>query len=86
LSHQIEHHLFPDIPAARYPEMAPRVREICERYGQAYNTGSFGKQLGSVVGRIFRYALPRNDEMRRFRGFARERRARFAHREEQSAA
>ncbi|HET9599344.1 MAG TPA: acyl-CoA desaturase, partial [Anaeromyxobacteraceae bacterium] len=36
LSHQIEHHLFPDIPAARYPEMAPRVRAICARYGQAY--------------------------------------------------
>lgn len=58
LSHQIEHHLFPDIPAARYPEMAPRVREICERYGQVYNTGSFGKQLGSVVSRLFANALP----------------------------
>jgi linoleoyl-CoA desaturase len=58
LSHQIEHHLFPDIPAARYPEMAPRVREICARYGQAYCTGSFAKQLGSVAKRIVRYALP----------------------------
>jgi fatty acid desaturase len=58
LSHQIEHHLFPDIPAARYPEMAPRVREICERYGQAYNTGSFRRQLGSVVKRLFANALP----------------------------
>ncbi|HUQ06054.1 MAG TPA: acyl-CoA desaturase [Kofleriaceae bacterium] len=58
LSHQIEHHLFPDIPASRYPEMAPRVREICERYGQRYTTGSFARQLGSVVGKIFRYALP----------------------------
>jgi linoleoyl-CoA desaturase len=58
LSHQIEHHLFPDIPAARYPEMAPRVRELCERYGQAYNTGSFAKQLGSVVKRLLRLSLP----------------------------
>lgn len=24
LSHQIEHHLFPDLPAHRYPELAPR--------------------------------------------------------------
>jgi linoleoyl-CoA desaturase len=63
LSHQIEHHLFPDIPAARYPEMAPRVREICERFGQAYNTGSFRRQLGSVVTRLFQNALPgRRDE------------------------
>ena len=58
LSHQIEHHLFPEIPASRYPEMAPRVRAICERYGQAYNTGSFRKQLGSVASRIFTHALP----------------------------
>jgi linoleoyl-CoA desaturase len=58
LSHQIEHHLFPDIPAVRYPEMAPHVREICARYGQAYNTGSFAAQLGSVARRLVRHALP----------------------------
>lgn len=58
LSHQIEHHLFPDLPAARYPELAPRVRAICARYGQAYNTGGFLKQFGSVAGRILRHALP----------------------------
>jgi linoleoyl-CoA desaturase len=58
LSHQIEHHLFPDVPAARYPEMAPRVREICARYGQSYNTGSFRRQLSSVLGRIARLSLP----------------------------
>ncbi len=58
LSHQIEHHLFPDLPAARYPELAPHVREICARYGQAYNTGSFAAQLGSVASQIVRNALP----------------------------
>ena len=58
LSHQIEHHLFPDIPARRYPEIAVEVREICERYGLAYNTGSFAKQLASVASKICRLALP----------------------------
>jgi linoleoyl-CoA desaturase len=58
LSHQIEHHLFPDLPASRYPEMAPRVREICERYGQRYCTGGFARQFSDVVGKIVRYALP----------------------------
>ena len=62
LSHQIEHHLFPDLPAARYPEMAPRVRSICARYGQTYNTGSFATQLGSVARRLFRYAIPSRAE------------------------
>ncbi len=58
LSHQIEHHLFPDLPAARYPELAPRVRAICARYGQRYSTGSFARQLGSVARRIATLALP----------------------------
>ncbi|MCW5890865.1 MAG: acyl-CoA desaturase [bacterium] len=58
LSHQIEHHLFPDVPARRYAEMAPRVRAICDRYGQHYNTGSFAAQLWSVVKRIATHSLP----------------------------
>jgi fatty acid desaturase len=58
LSHQIEHHLFPDLPAARYPELAPHVRAICQRYGQAYNTGSFANQLSSVAKSLVRNALP----------------------------
>ncbi|MFY9636668.1 MAG: acyl-CoA desaturase, partial [Cellulosimicrobium cellulans] len=39
LSHQIEHHLFPDLPSNRYAEVAPLVREICQRYGLKYTTG-----------------------------------------------
>jgi fatty acid desaturase len=58
LSHQIEHHLFPDLPAARYPELAPKVRAICARYGQAYNSGSLPHQLGSVARRLVARALP----------------------------
>jgi NADPH-dependent stearoyl-CoA 9-desaturase len=58
LSHQIEHHLFPDLPAHRYGEIAVEVREICERYGLPYNAGSLPKQFGSVVKKICRLALP----------------------------
>ena len=58
LSHQIEHHLFPDLPARRYPEIAPEVRALCEKYGLEYNTGPLHKQLGSVAAKIFRLALP----------------------------
>jgi fatty acid desaturase len=58
LSHQIEHHLFPDIPARRYPQIAPEVRAICEKYGLPYNTGGFSRQLGSVFSKIVRLALP----------------------------
>jgi NADPH-dependent stearoyl-CoA 9-desaturase len=58
LSFQIEHHLFPDLPANRYAEISVEVREICERYGIAYNVGPLGKQFGSVVRKIVRLALP----------------------------
>ena len=58
LSHQIEHHLFPDMPSNRYPEVAPRVAALCERYGIPYNTGSFARQLGTTLRTIFRLACP----------------------------
>lgn len=58
LSHQIEHHMFPDMPANRYEEVAPKLQEICEKYGQNYNNGGFFKQFGSVWKKIFIYALP----------------------------
>jgi fatty acid desaturase len=58
LSHQIEHHLFPDLPAPRYPQIAGEVRAICEKYGVQYNTGSFAKQLRGAVRRIAKYTLP----------------------------
>ena len=58
LSHQIEHHLFPDIPARRYGEISREVKAICERYGLPYNSGPLHTQLGSVFRKIARLALP----------------------------
>jgi linoleoyl-CoA desaturase len=58
LSHQIEHHLFPDLPSNRYPEIAPRVRAAAERYGLPYNTGSMTRQLGTTTLKIWRLSLP----------------------------
>ena len=58
LSYQIEHHLFPTVPAVRYKEMSVKVQEICARYGQHYNAGPFSKQFFTVVKRILRYSLP----------------------------
>ena len=58
LSHQIEHHLFPGIPARRYPQIAPEVQALCEKYGLPYNSGRFSKQIGSTWAKIFRLAVP----------------------------
>jgi linoleoyl-CoA desaturase len=58
LSFQVEHHLFPDMPSSRYAEIAPRVRDVCHRYGLPYNTGPLHRQLGTVHRTILRLAFP----------------------------
>lgn len=58
LSHQIEHHLFPDMPANRYAEAAPKIRALCAEYGIHYNEASFVKQFGSVWIRLAKCSLP----------------------------
>jgi fatty acid desaturase len=58
LSFQIEHHLFPDLPAHRYAEISTEVSEITERYRIPYNSGPLYRQFGSVVRKIGKLALP----------------------------
>jgi NADPH-dependent stearoyl-CoA 9-desaturase len=58
LSHQIEHHLFPDMPSNRYAEIAPRIREICERYQLSYTTGTLPQQVYSAWKQVVKLSLP----------------------------
>jgi len=58
LSHQIEHHLFPDLPSNRYPDLALRVRALADRYDLPYNTGSLTRQFGTTVWKILRLTFP----------------------------
>jgi fatty acid desaturase len=58
LSFQIEHHLFPDIPAHRYAEISVDVKEACERYGLDYHAGPLPYQLFTVFRKITRLAVP----------------------------
>jgi NADPH-dependent stearoyl-CoA 9-desaturase len=58
LGYQVEHHLYPDMPSTRYGEIAPKVKDVCRRYGLPYNTGPFHKQWGSVQRTILRLAFP----------------------------
>lgn len=53
LSHQIEHHLFPDIPARRYREVSEDVKALVVKYGLRYNTGRLSKQLWSVATKLY---------------------------------
>jgi linoleoyl-CoA desaturase len=58
LGFQVEHHLFPDMPSSRYAEIAPRVRELCERHELPYNTGPLLRQWLMVNRTILRLAFP----------------------------
>jgi NADPH-dependent stearoyl-CoA 9-desaturase len=58
LGYQVEHHLYPDMPSSRYAEIAPKVKDICERYELPYNSGRFSKQWFTVHRSIFRLAFP----------------------------
>jgi NADPH-dependent stearoyl-CoA 9-desaturase len=58
LGYQVEHHLYPDMPSSRYSEIAPKIKEICERYELPYNSGRFSKQWFMVHRSIFRLAFP----------------------------
>ena len=58
LGYQVEHHLYPDMPSSRYSEIAPKIKEICERYELPYNSGRFSKQWYTVHRSIFRLAFP----------------------------
>jgi fatty acid desaturase len=58
LSYQIEHHLFPDLPSNRYPEIAERVRALCDKYDLPYTTGSLARQYALAFRTIHKLALP----------------------------
>ena len=58
LGHQIEHHLFPDLPSRRYASLSAEVRDICARFDLPYNVGSLREQFGSVVRKIWRLRKP----------------------------
>jgi len=58
LSHQIEHHLFPDLPSSRYAEVAPKVKALFEKYDLNYHEAPLPQQVGSAWHKVVRLSLP----------------------------
>ena len=58
LSHQIEHHLFPDMPSNRYGQISPRVQDLFQRYGLSYNSRPLPQQVASAWHKVLRLSLP----------------------------
>jgi NADPH-dependent stearoyl-CoA 9-desaturase len=91
LDYHIEHHLFPKLPPNRLREIAPRVRELCERHDIRYRSATWPTVIRGVARQVARLAQPVASRKRSFaaldllasplRGRAREalRRARGLH-------
>ena len=58
LSHQIEHHIFPDLPSNRYAEIAPKVKALFEKYDLNYHSAPMHKQVASAWHKVIRLSLP----------------------------
>ena len=58
LSHQVEHHLFPDLPSNRYGEIAPKVQALFEKYDLTYCTRPMPQQVASAWHKVIRLSLP----------------------------
>ncbi len=58
LSHQVEHHVFPDLPSNRYAQVAGPVRELFERHGLPYNSRPLLRQVASAWHKVLRLSLP----------------------------
>jgi hypothetical protein len=58
LCYQIEHHLFPDLPNNRHPEISERVQAILAEYDLPYTTGPLVRQFWDTVRTICKLSLP----------------------------
>ena len=58
LSHQIEHHIFPDLPSNRYVEIAPKVRAVFDEFDLDYNSRPLVRQVASAWHKVVRLSLP----------------------------
>ena len=58
LNHQIEHHIFPDLPSNRYPAIAVEVRALCAKYDIPYTTGPFALQYLQTLRTMLKLSFP----------------------------
>ncbi|MCX7087642.1 MAG: fatty acid desaturase [Methylococcales bacterium] len=49
LNYQVEHHLWPDMPASQYQKVQPRVKAVCEKHNIPYIQESVFKRLWKTL-------------------------------------
>jgi fatty acid desaturase len=59
LNYQIEHHLFPDIPSHRYPDMAKEVKAVCAKHNLPYKLNpTWWRAISNYVGVMWKFSRP----------------------------
>ncbi len=49
LNYQIEHHLWPDLPARAYQKLQPKVQAVCEKHGVPYVQEGIARRVKRLV-------------------------------------
>jgi fatty acid desaturase len=49
LNYQIEHHLWPSLPALTYRDLQPKVQAVCEKHGIPYVSEPLPRRVGKMV-------------------------------------
>ena len=58
LNYQVEHHLYPDIPAYRYPDISLEVIEICKKYNLPYKSNAnWWQAISNYMGVLWCYSF-----------------------------
>ena len=52
LSYQIEHHIYPGLPAYRYRQIAPEVEAICNKHGIVYSSRGYFELCFNVFTKV----------------------------------
>jgi fatty acid desaturase len=58
LSYQIEHHLYPDLPSRRYPQIAKKTKALCEEYQIPYILGGLPGHYWQTFRTICKMSAP----------------------------
>jgi len=64
LNYQVEHHLFPDIPAHRYPDMAIEVQQVCQQYNLPYKSNkNWWQAIRGYMKVLWRYSFKESEAL-----------------------
>ena len=64
LNYQVEHHLFPDIPAHRYPDMAIEVQQVCKQYNLPYKSNNnWWQAIRGYMSVLWRYSFKETESL-----------------------